>query len=238
MGREQASIAGLRAVKLLEGLPVLGLEALGRKCSWRRFAAGETVITRNAPDRDVYLIVGGRIRINIYSASGRQVIFRDLDAGDMLGDLAAVDGGPRSLDAVALEDVVVASLAPAEFNALLHDEPIVARRLLLRMAGLIRLLTERLVEVSTLGVQDRIRAELLQLARNAGVAGNASRISPAPKHADIASQVSTTREQVTRELSVLAKAGVLTKERGALRVNDVATLERNVHAVRAGTRPG
>jgi CRP-like cAMP-binding protein len=215
MGKEQASVAGLRTVKLLEGMPILRLEALSRQCAWRRFAPGETVILRNAPDRDVYLIIGGRIRINVYSASGRQVIFRDLEPGEMLGDLAAIDGGPRSLDAVALDEVVVASLSPAGFNALLHDEPMVAHRMLLRMAGLIRLLTERLVEVSTMGVQDRIQAELLQLALNAGVAGNASRISPAPKHADIASQVSTTREQVTRELSALAKAGVLTKERGA-----------------------
>jgi hypothetical protein len=64
------------------------------------------------------------------------------------------------------------------------------------------------------------------------VSGNTARIDPAPKHADIASQVSTYREQVTRELSALAKAGVLGKEDGALIVRDVVRLERLVEEVR------
>jgi CRP-like cAMP-binding protein len=228
MLKAQPSIAGLRGVKLLEDLPVMRLDAIARKCAWRRYEAGQALILRDAPERDVYLIIGGRIRINIYSSSGRQVIFRDLQAGDMLGDIAAIDGGPRSLDAMALEDVFVAALSPDDFKLLLREEPAVAERYLRRMAGLLRLLTERLVEVSTLAVQDRIHAELLQLARGAGVQGNVSRISPAPKHVDIASQVSTTREQVTRELSSMVKAGLVTREKGALLVKDVATLQRMV----------
>jgi CRP/FNR family transcriptional regulator, cyclic AMP receptor protein len=236
MLKAQASIAGLRAVKLLRDLPVMRLEAIARQCAWRRYQAGQAIVLRNAPDRDVYLIIGGRVRINIYSASGRQVIFRDLEAGDMLGDIAAIDEGPRSLDAVALEDVFVASLSPADFRLLLQEEPSVVERYLRRMAELIRLLTERLVEVATLAVHERIHAELLQLARAAGVQGNASRISPAPKHVDIASSVGTTREQVTRELSSMVKAGVVAKERGALLIKDVAALQSMVRDGRRGGR--
>jgi CRP/FNR family cyclic AMP-dependent transcriptional regulator len=82
-------------------------------------------------------------------------------------------------------------------------------------------------------VQNRIHAEILRLAREAGVERNRARLDPGPKHADIASQVSTYREQVTRELSALAKAGILEKQGAALVVRDVARLEKMVEELRA-----
>jgi len=93
-------------------------------------------------------------------------------------------------------------------------------------------LSDRVIDLSTLGVQNRIHAEILRLARAAGVARNRARLEPGPKHADIASQVSTYREQVTRELSALARAGILEKDGPALVVRDVARLEKMVEDVR------
>ena len=87
------------------------------------------------------------------------------------------------------------------------------------------------LDLSTLAVRNRIHSELLRLAREAGVARNRARIEPAPRHADIAAQVSTYREQVTRELSALAKAGVVGKQEQALLVLDVTRLERLVRDV-------
>ena len=101
-----------------------------------------------------------------------------------------------------------------------------------RLAALVRSLSERVIDLSTLGVQNRIHAEILRLARAAGVARNRARLEPGPKHADIASQVSTYREQVTRELSALARAGILEKDGAALVVCDVARLEKMVEDVR------
>jgi CRP-like cAMP-binding protein len=90
----------------------------------------------------------------------------------------------------------------------------------------VRRLTDRVLDLSTLSVQRRIYDELLRLARAAGVAHNRARIDPAPKHAEMASLVSTYREQVTRELSALVKAGVLAKDGGALVVTDCERLQR------------
>ena len=93
-------------------------------------------------------------------------------------------------------------------------------------------LSERVIDLSTLGVQNRIYAELLRLAREAGAAGNTARIDPAPKHTEIASRVSTYREQVTRELSALVKLGILERGEHVLVIRDVARLERLVEEVR------
>ena len=228
----QPSSLGLRNVALLAGLPAERLDALARECAWRTCAPEQQIISREADDRDLYLIVSGRVRVTTYSAGGRQVTFRDIGAGDYFGEVAAIDGEPRSADVVALESTLVASMPAAVFWRLLREEPAVAERMLLRLAHLMRGLSERVIDLSTLGVQNRIHAELLRLAREAGATGNSARIDPAPKHTEIASRVSTYREQVTRELSALARAGILVKDRGALVVRDIKGLERMVEDVR------
>lgn len=224
----QPSSLGLRSIRLLEGLSAERLEALAKQCAWRRYEPGQRIISRDAPDRDVHLLVAGTVRVTTYSAAGRQVTFRDERAGALFGDMAAIDEGRRSADVVALGGVLVASMAPAVFRGLLRDEPQVAERILRRLAGMVRRLSQRVIDLSTLGVQNRIHSELLRLARAAGIVGNCARIDPAPKHADLASQVSTYREQVTRELSALARRGLVEKQGGALVVRDVKRLEKMV----------
>lgn len=228
----QPSSLGLRSIELLQGLAPEKLDALARQCVWRNYEAGKRIISRNAADRDVYFLVAGRVRITTYSLGGRQVTFRDIGAGEILGEVAALDERPRSADVIALEPALVASLAGAAFRKLLAEEPQLGSRVMKRLACLVRSLSERVIDLSTLGVQNRIHAELLRLARAAGVARNRARLDPGPKHADVASQVSTYREQVTRELSALAKAGILQKDGGALVVSDVRRLEEMVAEVR------
>ena len=229
----QPSTFGLKKVQLLQGLSQERLEILAHQCSWRRIEPGQAIVARNSPDRDVHFVVSGRVRVTSFSAGGRQVTFRDEEAGDVIGDLAAIDGQPRSADVLALEDVLVASLTPEHFRDLIAAEPLVRERVLQRLAGLVRMLSQRVIELSTLGVQNRIHAELLRLARQSGTPANRVRLAPAPKHADIASQVSTYREQVTRELSALTRQGLLQKEGSALVLTDVARLQRMVEEVRS-----
>jgi len=225
---------GLRRVPLLEGLPPERLDALARECAWRRFKPEQRILSRASPDRDLYFIVSGRVRVTTYSTTGRQVTFRDFGEGEHFGEVAAIDGMGRSADVIGLESGLLASLSPAALHRLLREEPVVAEHLLRGLAGMVRRLSDRLIDLSTLGVHHRLHVELLRLAREAGVSGNRARLDPAPKHADLASQVSTYREQVTRELSALARAKVLGKEGRALVVLDVARLRRMVDEAKSG----
>ncbi|HET9041813.1 MAG TPA: Crp/Fnr family transcriptional regulator [Burkholderiales bacterium] len=229
---QQPSSLGLKGIGLLDGLATGRLDALARECAWRNYAPGQQIISREADDRDLYLIVSGRVRVTIYSAGGRQVTFRDLGAGESFGDVAAIDGKRRSADVVALEASLLAALPSGAFWRLLREEPLVTERVLQRLANLVRELSERVIDLSTVGVQNRIHAEVLRLAREAGAAGNTARIDPAPKHADIASRVSTYREQVTRELSALVKMGIVERGDHALVICDLARLARLVEEVR------
>src|SRR5947209_13788459 len=95
-----------------------------------------------------------------------------------------------------------------------------------------RRLSERVLEFSTLVVQNRIHAELLRLAADARQENGQALLSPAPSLSDIANRISTHREAVSRELSRLASIGLLRREGGDLRVPDVARLEKLVREAR------
>lgn len=228
----RAALIGLRRIELLQGLEVSVIEELAKYLSWRRVRAEEQVISREAADRDVHLVVGGRVRAAAFSVDGKQVTYREIGAGELFGELAAIDGRTRSADVIALQDSLLASMSPKTFRKLLSEHEGVSERMLRRLATSVREMTDRVFELSTLGVRNRVHAELLRLARRGIMAGNEARIDPAPRHGDIANRVSTYREQVTREFSLLSSQGVIAREGHCLVVRDVALLERMVADVR------
>jgi CRP/FNR family cyclic AMP-dependent transcriptional regulator len=225
------SVAGsgfaLSQVALLQDVSRERLDALARECAWFRYDKGAAVINQQDKNREVYFIASGVVRVRSYTAAGRQVSFRDVAAGSIIGDIAAVDGGPRSTDITSWSESILAVLPAAAFLLLLREQPMVHERYLHHLTGLIRLLTARVTELSALDVPHRVRAELLRLALGAHSPGaNAACIDPAPTHAEIAAQASTTREQVTRELSAMTKRGLLQKQGSALLITDLQELER------------
>lgn len=227
------SSLALRRIALFEGLGDACLDRLAAGCDWRNMDARKPVFTRASAAGEVFFLVSGRVRITTYSAHGREVTFRDYEAGEHFGDLSAIDGQPRSADVVTLEPTLLACLPGPAFLELLRNEPVVALRTVANLTLLVRRLTERVIELSTLGVQTRLHAELLRLAHAAGVQDNTARLDPAPAHAVLAGKISTNREQVTRELGALTRRGILRKE-GArvLVVADVRELQALVAEVR------
>ena len=203
------SVAGLRSIHLLAAASDEVLQNLCSRCSWRLYRAGERILSKDARDCDVYFIVSGIVRATAFSAGGRQVTYRDMRAGESFGDLAAIDRLPRSADVVAQSESMIASLRAEHFLELLTEVRAVSDALVRHLVDRVRDLSDRLFDLSTLGVENRVDAELLRLAVAAGVVANVARIDPAPTHSDIASQIGTYREQVTREFSQLARWGIL-----------------------------
>lgn len=197
----------------------------------RRYDRGECIIKQNDPDRSVLFVISGIVRVTFYSSNGREVAFRDLTAGEMFGELAALDDGPRSAQVMAQGSAFIAWLPQGHFSQLLQHYPQFSDYVMRRLTGLVRLLSDRVVEMSTLGVTNRIHAELLRLARAAGPEGNRAIIAPSPTHADIANRISTHREAVAREIGVMTKKGLIQKVRGAMVIPDVRRLEEIVREV-------
>ena len=222
------SAGTLSAVELFYELPLIERKVVADKCRGLKFAAGDIITSHYDVDNDVYFIISGKVRIAIYSASGKEISFRDQTAGEMFGEIAAVDNKSRSAHVVALCETILAAMPANSFLWLVQLYPSIMNRTLARFAELIRLLSERVVEFSSLDVRNRLHAELLRMAWQNMDNTNSATISPAPKHGDLASRISTHREAITRELTQLSSSGLIRKEKNLLRINDVVKLENMV----------
>ncbi len=222
----QPSSRVLGQIEIFRDLPRAENDRLAKRFRWTRYGAGEQIISHLDPSTDFFLVLQGEVRVVIYSLAGREVTFRDIKAGHYFGELAAIDGLPRSASILALSDSMIASMSADVFWGVLRDYPETAARLLKDLTGSVRALTERVFEFSTLAVNNRIHAELLRLARDHMTAENVAVIQPAPTHAEIASRISTHREAVTRELGRLSRAGIVVRRSGAFVVEDVERLNR------------
>ncbi len=223
----------LDGVEILRPLaPDLRAET-ARRCRWRRFDAGEQILDQQGGTQDVCFVVRGRVRVVNHSASGREISFDDIPAGGTVGEMAAVDGGPRSASVVALDEgTLIAFLAPRPFLELVTGHPELALAVMRRLSGIARRATDRIMELSTLGANNRVHAELLRLARQHARPDNTAVLDPVPVHSDIAARVSTTRETVARVLGDLSRDGLLEKRGSALVIRDLARLEELVEDVR------
>lgn len=227
-----ASSTGARAAETLGCIAIFSeltpdvVATLSRRCRWRRYGPGQTILQYQEAGRDVFFVVRGRVYVIYHSASGREVRFSDLPAGEIFGEFAAIDGEPRVADVVSATDTLIASMSAELFWNVLRDHESVCAATLRRLTGIARTTLQRVVEFSTLPVRNRLHAELLRLARVESPESGRARaiIAPAPTHAEIASRISTHREAVTRELAELVRAGMVERRGNALVIRDLAAL--------------
>lgn len=235
--RSTPSLLALRQLHLLQGCSDATLQHMAGLCSWHTVAAKTPVFTRTSPGNEVYFLLSGKLRITSYSQQGREIAFRDYTGGEQFGDLSAIDGAQRSADVIALQDSQLISMSHSDFLMVLHQEPALALRMMQHLTQLVRQLTDRVLALSTLSVPTRLHVELLRLAHDALPDGSA-RIDPCPTHADLASKISTSREQVARELSSLTQQGLLKKEgRRVVHITSVHDMQALVAGASAAPPP-
>ena len=214
----------LATIDLFRGLDPASLAEVERRVRVRQFKPGQTVVGYQDDSHDLCFILGGRLKVTLFSESGREVEFRELGAGQSFGELSAIDGQPRSANVIAQTEATVGTMTAPDFVTTLRQHPEVALGTLRKLTTLVRLLSER-VQEGTEKVEVRICHELLRMSRTAMLNGNAARLKPAPKHAEIANRVNTHREAVSRLLSKLRRLGVVQRGRGELVVRDVRALD-------------
>lgn len=230
MSEQQPS--SLDGIRLLADLSAAEREQVAKICRWRRYAAGEQIIDSQSDTRDVFFVVKGTVRVVNFSASGREVAFDDVTEGRFFGELAALDGAPRSANVMARDETITAAMPPDAFIRMATNHPKLALNVMKDLTRIIRNATDRIMDLSTLGANNRVHAEVLRLARAASPDGDRAVIRPIPHHSDIASRVSTTRETVARVLSDLSRNGIVKRERDSLVVLDLDQLEEMVENVR------
>jgi CRP/FNR family cyclic AMP-dependent transcriptional regulator len=198
----EQELENLSGIDLLSDLDSGDLKKIEEACSFKRFADQEQVIDRQSESTDVYFVISGDVRVVNYSLSGREIALDDMAAGAYFGELAALDGEPRSASVMALSDCLIAAMPQEQFLPLLEKHPSIALKVMKVLARVVRTSTDRIMDLSTLAANNRVQADLLRLAKDHVDDSNTAEISPIPVHSDIASRASTTRETVARVLVI------------------------------------
>jgi CRP/FNR family transcriptional regulator, cyclic AMP receptor protein len=220
----------LTKIDLFRALNSTEIEVLERRCRWRHVRAKEWLYDLDDQGTDVYFLTKGTVRVLITPSPDRAVILTDIETGGYFGELAAIDGQPRSAGILALIDATIACMPASVFLESVHKHADVREQLLRLLVARVRTLTQRINEFSSMQVKHRIYAELLRRSRADSTDPRRAIVSPPPVHSDIAARVSTRREMVTRELKALERAGLLAKRRGALVITSVPELVQQIQS--------
>lgn len=217
----------LRGVTGFEKLDEADLGKLAMIMNWRNVQKDETLIYHQSDDDNVYFLCQGRLRATVYTDEGKEIAYQILEAGTIVGEIAAIDKSLRTTHVVAESDAVVASLSGSEFFEVMQQYPSINYAVMQKLTRTVRFLCERVYELSALSVGRRINMELLRLSRKArtGEDGVSLIVEPAPTHAEIASRTNTQREAVTKHLSELKKSGLIEMTRRRLTIADIAALD-------------
>ena len=204
---------------LFEDVGEEALAALAASCSVREYGPGELILGHNDTTFDVFFLLSGKLHVNLYSADGQRVGFREMSSGGMFGEISAVDGLPRSVSVEGTTACRVAMLTRQRFLSLIKENPDFAMVVAKQLASHVRRLTTRVFEFSTMAVRQRLRAEILRQSRATGEDG--ALIDPVPTHAELASRISTHREAVSREMAWLESKGLVFKKGKSLIIPSV-----------------
>lgn len=182
--------------------------------------ANQEILAYQAHGNDVYFILEGKVRVNMISANGRQITYQLLETGDMFGELAAIDGLPRSASVIAESDAVLAKMPGKQFMKLAELHPELSLIIMQRLANLSRWLTSRVFEYHAYNVKGRIYLELIRMNETQVNKNILLKLSDR----DMASRVGTTRENVTRIYSGLKKNGILQRDSTGINILDEKAL--------------
>jgi CRP/FNR family cyclic AMP-dependent transcriptional regulator len=202
------SLDKLRRLSLFAGVSEQAHIQLAAKAHWREYTANEIVVDAGDLSDEVFFIIEGAVRVVVRTLFGYEAILNELSAGEFFGELSAIDGSQRSANVTALQRTRLWVVPSAAFMELALSDRDVGLRLLRLLSARLRIKDERLLEFSVLSVRQRLIAELLRLSRDRG--GGERVLSPPPPQHVLAARIGTRRESVSRELTEMSRAGLLT----------------------------
>ncbi|MBN9509058.1 MAG: Crp/Fnr family transcriptional regulator [Alphaproteobacteria bacterium] len=225
----EARRAALRASTLFAVLQPAELDAVLAQASIRRASRHEVLLRRGDASTGALVIVAGRVRIGLMSEEGGEVTLGVLGPGEVVGEMALLDGKEVSADATALEDCVLLAIERTRFLRLLHDSSDLCLRLMTVLCGRLRASNAALEELALLDLPARLGRLLQRLARDYGfTTPHGMRIEVRLSQKDLATLVGASREKVNRQLREWEEAGVLGKDGGRIVIQRAEALAAHV----------
>jgi CRP-like cAMP-binding protein len=205
---------------ILQNHPIfggLGAELLDRLSSYaipQTVKRGKTIFARGDPGTSLFALCSGGVKISAPSPGGKDALFNLITDGAIFGEIAVLDGLPRTADAIATTDCSLMVIERRHFISLVHERPEFALKLIEILCGLLRHTTEQLEDVMFLDLPGRLAKALLHLAEQSKPNPQGRKIALTQR--DIGDMIGMSRESTNKQLRTWEKRNWIRLERGGI----------------------
>ena len=214
---------------LFTGLSEQQCVEIAQKCETVKADQGKLLMVHGDRTTDVYFLVSGSVIGQLIAENGREILFTEIAHGGYFGELAALDGLPRSITISANTPCVLAKISRSEFLGTLHAFPQVAINLATNLGSRLRDMNERVFGLVVHDVETRVRIRLMQLAQTQEQLVDGGIITDTPTHEGMANFVGSNREAVSRAFARLTKSGAIATARKQVEIKNVSQLLSSSH---------
>lgn len=194
---------------------------------FRRFPRGDALFHQGDDPGMVMIIRSGRVKVSVVTPDGHDVMLGYLQPGTVLGDLAALDGEPRSTTAIAIDAVEALGIPMLAFRTLLDERPGIMRALMLVAAQRLRTADRQRVEFAAYDVLGRVARRIDELADSGTETAAGIEIDAGLSQEDLAAWTAASREAVSKALGAMRTLGWIETRRRMIVVRDRSALRRH-----------
>lgn len=206
---------------IFSGLDEAGLEAVAQEMREVNFSSGQLIFTRGDEGRDLYLVQSGRVRLSVLTAEGRELAFAHAESGAIFGEIAMIDGGPRSADATAATKVSAYSLSRAAFQRVAETHANVSQSMLDFLCKRIREADQQLEAIALCPIEVRLARFFLAAvrAKDADAFEGNVEVPFTMSQSELALLIGASRPKVNTALSLLESNGALKRGKNCMICN-------------------
>ena len=229
-GYRTPAVDVLRRTELFGSLTDDDLRRLAAAARTRTYRRGQYLWYEGDPGETLVVVCDGRLKIVIGSEAGEEVVLHSIGSCEVLGELAVLDGSPRSASVVALEPTTALVLSRATVFDAMRRHPAVLEAMLRAMGRLVRRLTEQNGDLVFLDLGGRLAKLLLRLAEGRAPGKDGIVLDMHLTQSELAAMIGASRPAVNRVLGLFAARGLIEVDGQVIVLKDVPGLQH-----RAGT---
>ncbi len=220
----------LKQVPLFAGLEDEDIRELMSVAKRRTFRSGEVIFHREDPGQVLYVIKEGKVKISLISPDGQEISLVVFGKGECFGEIAILDGLPRSADAIAMEKVECYTLQRSDFHKAIMKNPKIAIQVMEVLSKRLRSTDQMVEDLIFLDVYGRVAKKLLELADTHGTkVENGIRIDVRLTQQELASMVGSSRESVNKVMGYFTDKNFISTDKHKITLHRIADLKRRIY---------
>jgi CRP/FNR family cyclic AMP-dependent transcriptional regulator len=195
----------LKRVPMFKGLDGSDLQAIADHTTTHTYPRNTILMHEGEPPDAMYVVVEGRVKIYVSDSDGKELVLDSLSPGEFFGELALIDGSPRSATVVTTTETTISKILKTDFDHCLEASPKIAINLLKSLSKRIRILNDNIKDLALLDVYGRVASTIIRLAHErSGIM-----ITDPITQQELANMVGASREMVSRVIKTLKSEGYI-----------------------------